>query len=195
MGLREPNGRHSAHFYGSSCRLGSVVDGRSYLKQGPRSAPYRYFGNVVSIPFGEATVEGLKRKPLGRDAKNVNEFLGFATNTVQFQGLIDYVEGQRPNPIMRRVCYRGFNDGATIVVSHERFLDPSKMNFGWGLPFSMSVHCPWEGDARLVVLLPSPQGNVRALPLGRRCQTCGAASKPPREWRLCCLHKYVRARA
>ncbi|XP_031504291.1 coniferyl alcohol acyltransferase-like [Nymphaea colorata] len=143
----------------SSCRLGIVVDGRSRLSEGPRSALYGYFGNVISIPFGEATIEDLKSKPLGWAAKKVNEFLGFATNREHFLGLIDYVEGLRPNPIMTRVCYRGADDGPAIVVSHARVLDPSKMDFGWGLPFLTSVHCPWEGDARFVLLLPSPLGN------------------------------------
>ncbi|KAF3786322.1 hypothetical protein EJ110_NYTH25671 [Nymphaea thermarum] len=126
----------------SSCRLGIVVDGRSRLSEGPRSALYRYFGNVLSIPFGKATVENLKSKPLGWAAKKVNEFLGFATNREHFQGLIDYVEGQRPNPMMTRVYYRGADDGWAIVISHARVFDPSKVDFGWGLPFFMSRHFP-----------------------------------------------------
>ncbi|KAF3774606.1 Z-3-hexen-1-ol acetyltransferase [Nymphaea thermarum] len=143
----------------SSCRLGIIVDGRSRLSEGPRSALYGYFGNVVSIPFGEATIDDLKSKPLGWAAKNVNEFLGFATNREHFQGLIDYVEGQRPNPMITRVCYRGADDGPAIVVSHARVLDPCKMDFGWGLAFLTSVHCPSEWDNRYVLLLPSPLGN------------------------------------
>ncbi|KAF3777155.1 hypothetical protein EJ110_NYTH46563 [Nymphaea thermarum] len=143
----------------SSCRLGIIVDGRSRLSEGPRSALFGYFGNVVSIPFGEATIDDLKSKPLGWAAKNVNEFLGFATNREHFQGLIDYVEGQRPNPMIARVCYRGSDDGPAIVVSNARVLDPCKMDFGWGLAFLTSVHCPSEWDNRYVLLLPSPLGN------------------------------------
>ncbi|KAF3786314.1 Shikimate O-hydroxycinnamoyltransferase [Nymphaea thermarum] len=143
----------------SSCRLGIVVDGRSRLSEGPNSALYGYFGNVISIPFGEATIVDLKSKPLGWAAKKVNELLGCATNKEHFQGLIDYVEGQRPNPMMTRVYYRGADDGPAIVVSHASVFDPSRMDFGWGLPFFMSGHFPWGGDARFVLLLPSTLGN------------------------------------
>ncbi|XP_049937206.1 coniferyl alcohol acyltransferase-like [Nymphaea colorata] len=143
----------------SCCRMGIVVDGRSRLKEGPRSALYGYFGNVISIPFGEATVEDLKSKLLGWAAKKVNKLLVYATNREHFQGLIDYVEGQKPNPMMTRVYYRGADDGPAIVVSHARVLDPSKMDFGWGLPFLMSGHFSWGRDARFVLLLPSPLGN------------------------------------
>ncbi|XP_031503796.1 coniferyl alcohol acyltransferase-like [Nymphaea colorata] len=142
-----------------SCRLGIVVDGRSRLSDSPKSALYGYFGNVLSIPFGEASVKDLKSKPLGWAAKKVNELLGFATNEEHFQGLIDYVEGQRPNPMMTRVYYRGANDGPAIVVSYGRLFDASKIDFGWGLPFLSSGHFPWGGDARYVLLLPSPVGN------------------------------------
>ncbi|KAF3786316.1 Rosmarinate synthase [Nymphaea thermarum] len=143
----------------SSCRLGIVVDGRSRLSEGPRSALYGYFGNVVSIPFGETTAEDLKSKPLGWAAKKVNKLLGCATNREHFQGLIDYVEGRRPNPMMTRIYYRGVEDGPTIVVSHARVFDPSKMDFCWGLPFFMFGHFPWGGDARFVLLQPSSLGN------------------------------------
>ncbi|KAF3788813.1 Shikimate O-hydroxycinnamoyltransferase [Nymphaea thermarum] len=145
----------------SSYRLGILVDGRSRLSEGPRSALYRYFGNVVSIPHGEATVKDLKSKPLGWAAKKVNELVGCATNGDHFQGLIDYVEGKKPNPMMTRVYYRGADQGPAIVVSHARVLDPSKMDFGW----------------------PSFL-DIRALPLGRGCQICVVAAKPPGEWRL-----------
>ncbi|CAN6444863.1 unnamed protein product [Victoria cruziana] len=142
-----------------SCRLGIVVDGRSRLSDSPKSALYGYFGNVLSIPFGEASVAELKSKPLGWVAKKVNQILGGATNKEHFQGLIDYVEGQRPDPMMTRVYYRGANDGPAIVVSYGRLFDASKVDFGWGLPFLSSGHFPWGGDARYVLLLPSPLGN------------------------------------
>ncbi|CAN6444836.1 unnamed protein product [Victoria cruziana] len=141
------------------CRLGIVVDGRCQLSEAPTSALHNYFGNVLSLPFGEASAEDLKSKSLVWAANKVHELLAYATNKEHFQGLIDYVEAQRPNPIMTRMYYKGINDGPAIVVSHARFFDTSKMDFGWGHPFFMSGHFPWGGDARYVMLLPSPLGN------------------------------------
>ncbi|KAL0321176.1 UNVERIFIED_CONTAM: hypothetical protein Sradi_5379100 [Sesamum radiatum] len=60
------------------CRLGIVVDGRSRLIDGDESEANliaSYFGNVLSIPFGEKKIEELKEKPLNWVANEVHEFL------------------------------------------------------------------------------------------------------------------------
>ncbi|KAL2457616.1 HXXXD-type acyl-transferase family protein [Forsythia ovata] len=80
------------------CRLGIVVDGRSRLidrdeNQAKLIKPY--FGNVLSIPYGEKKIEEMKKKPLSWVANEIHEFLGTVVRKEHFLGVTDWVEAHR----------------------------------------------------------------------------------------------------
>ncbi|KAI4326002.1 hypothetical protein MLD38_031360 [Melastoma candidum] len=136
-------------------KMGVVVDGRSRLK-GDLSA---YFGNVLSIPFGEGSAADLVKEPLSMTADRVHEFLETAVTQEHFLGLIDWVEAHRPVPGLAKIYCRGSEDGPAFVVSSGQRFPVSKVDFGWGRPVFGSYHFPWGGSAGYVMPMPSPLGN------------------------------------
>ncbi|KAI4330218.1 hypothetical protein MLD38_028519 [Melastoma candidum] len=136
-------------------KMGVVVDGRSRL-EGDLSA---YFGNVLSIPFGERNTADLVEEPLSTTADCVHEFLETAVTQEHFLGLIDWVEAHRPVPGLAKIYCRGSEDGPAFVVSSGQRFPVSKVDFGWGRPVFGSYHFPWGGSAGYVMPMPSPLGN------------------------------------
>ncbi|XP_059284189.1 coniferyl alcohol acyltransferase-like [Lycium ferocissimum] len=142
-------------------RFGMVVDGRTRLSNGDDNQDKLlkgYFGNVLSIPFGEKKVEELKEKPLNWVANVVHEFLDIAKTREHFLGLIDWVEARRPEPAMAKI-YAADGDGPAVVVSSGKNFPARKINFGWGDPVFWSYHFPWVGKTGYVMPMPSPKGN------------------------------------
>ncbi|KAG5529672.1 hypothetical protein RHGRI_030149 [Rhododendron griersonianum] len=149
---------------GQICKLGIVVDGRMRLSEGEMEKAKlftSYFGNVLSIPYGEKPVRVLTNQPLCSAADSVHEFLQTAVTKDHFLDLIDWVEAQRPEPLLARI-YAGGEEGsngpALVVSSGQRF-PVSKVEFGWGKPVFGSYHFPWGGEAGYVMPMPSPIGN------------------------------------
>ncbi|WVZ23268.1 hypothetical protein V8G54_001812 [Vigna mungo] len=71
-------------------KMGIVVDGRKRLDNGNKESKVMiecYFGNVLSIPFGEKLVEELVKESLGYVMEFVHEFLSVATKE-HFLGLV-----------------------------------------------------------------------------------------------------------
>ncbi|KAH7861531.1 hypothetical protein Vadar_027446 [Vaccinium darrowii] len=120
-----------------------------------------YFGNVLSIPFGEKPIPVFTSQSLSSTADSVHEFLESAVTKDHFLDLIDWVEAQRPEPLLARI-YEGREDGpngpALVVSSGQRFL-VSKVDFGLGKPVFRSYQFPWGGEAGYVMPMPSPLGN------------------------------------
>ncbi|KAH7860402.1 hypothetical protein Vadar_013060 [Vaccinium darrowii] len=149
---------------GQFCKLGIVVDGRMRLSQGEigKSKLFSsYFGNVLSIPYGEKPVLGLTSQPLSSTADSVHEFLESAVTKDHFLDLIDWVEVHRPEPVLARI-YAGGEDGPngpSLVVSSGQRFPVSKVDFGWGKPVFGSYHFPWGGEAGYVMPMPSPLEN------------------------------------
>ncbi|KAJ4963337.1 hypothetical protein NE237_023276 [Protea cynaroides] len=145
------------------CKIGIVVDGRTRLledhHQGPAVIMGSYLGNVLSIPFGEARAEELKRRTLSWAANAVHECLKRANTKEHFLGLIDWVEAHRPEPALAKVYCKGTDDGPAFVVSSGQRFPVSKVDFGWGKPIFGSYHFPWGGDAGYVMPMPSARGN------------------------------------
>ncbi|KAK7333721.1 hypothetical protein VNO80_30498 [Phaseolus coccineus] len=143
-------------------RMGVVVDGRRRLCQSEKVKEALmgcYFGNVISIPFGEKVVEELMEKPLGFVADAVHEFLEEATTEEHFLGLVDWVEAHRPESGVARIYSDGSSEGGSFVVScGQRFLE-GKMDFGWGKVVFGSFHFPWGGEAGYVMPMKSPLEN------------------------------------
>ena len=80
-------------------KMGIVVDGRGRLSSGDddkTALMATYFGNVLSIPFGEKIIGELKDQPLSWVADEVHEYLKAAVTKEHFLGLIDWVEAHRP---------------------------------------------------------------------------------------------------
>ncbi|GER31669.1 HXXXD-type acyl-transferase family protein [Striga asiatica] len=139
------------------CRLGVVVDGRSRL-----AAPdiASYFGNVLSIPFGEKRIRDLRRKSLNWVADEVHAFLQAALSKEHFLGLIDWVEEHRPEPGLSRIyAAPATAEEPAVVVSSGQHFPVSKVDFGWGPPAFGSYHFPWGGKSGYVMPMPGPKGN------------------------------------
>ncbi|KAK3411227.1 hypothetical protein EUGRSUZ_J03197 [Eucalyptus grandis] len=149
-------------------RMGIVVDGRCRLmsravddKPTPMAS---YFGNVLSIPFGEKRAMEVVEKPLSWVAEAVHEFVERGATREHFLDLIDWVEEHRPVPAVARIyCKPGIEEeeeGSTafVVSSGQRF-PVTEMDFGWGKPVVGSYHFPWGGEAGYVMPMPSPLSN------------------------------------
>ncbi|GAB4827037.1 hypothetical protein Ancab_033918 [Ancistrocladus abbreviatus] len=145
------------------CRMGVVVDGRTRLGDGgnglKEELTARYFGNVVSIPYGRKSTRELIEKPLSWVAEKVHEFLKCAVTKEHFQGLIDWVEAHRPEPAMVRVYSSNKDDGPAFVLSSGRGFMLAKVDFGWGKPVFGSCHFPWGGTCGYVMPMFCPNGN------------------------------------
>ncbi|RVW59749.1 hypothetical protein CK203_096379 [Vitis vinifera] len=112
------------------CKMGIVVDGRRRLSSGDEdksAVMASYFGNVLSIPFGEKMIDELKEKPLSWVADAVHEYLEGAVTKEHF-----------------------------LASSTGAEIRSVKGGFGWGRPALGSFHFPWGGEAGYVMPMPSP---------------------------------------
>lgn len=145
------------------CKLGIVVDGRSRLIDGDKErlkliAPY--FGNVLSIPFGEKKIEELRKKQLSWVANEVHEFLQSAVQKEHFLGLIDWVEERRPEMALAKIyAERVTAAEPAVVVSSGQQFPVGKMDFGCGRPVFGSYHFPWGGKSGYVMPMASVKEN------------------------------------
>ncbi|KAF5804865.1 putative alcohol O-acetyltransferase [Helianthus annuus] len=90
----------------NTCKMGVVVDGgkrldmvsfnKLSLSNTMSYSMQNYFGNVFSIPYGEANLSELKEMPLSRVADMVHEFVCPSMTEEHFKGLTDWVELHRP---------------------------------------------------------------------------------------------------
>ncbi|XP_057739393.1 coniferyl alcohol acyltransferase-like [Arachis stenosperma] len=150
-------------------KMGIVVDGRKRLadsggsscdgEKGKKSLMNSYFGNVLSIPFGQKLVEELVEKPLWWVANVVHEFLEVAVTEEHFLGLIDWVEAHRPVPGLAKIYCHGAEEGPAFVISSGQRFPEEKVDFGWGKAVFGSYHFPWGGNAGYVMPMPSPLVN------------------------------------
>lgn len=136
------------------CKMGVVVDGRTRLCDENKSMA-NYFGNVLSIPFGEERVEELVNKPLSWVADAIHKYVHVATSKEHFLGLIDWVEAHRPEPAVVKIYCNGSEEGSAFVVSSGQQFPVGKVDFGWGRPVFGSYHFPWGGDCGYVMPMPS----------------------------------------
>ncbi|KAK4483726.1 hypothetical protein RD792_010928 [Penstemon davidsonii] len=139
-------------------KLGVVIDGRIRLSS--ETMPLNcYFGNVLSIPYVEASVGDLQTASLERAAELVHDCISTAATTEHFLGLIDWMEARRPKAAVVRVYCKDENDEAAVVVSSGRGFPVQEMDFGWGGPGVGSYHFPWGGETGYVMPMPSVKGN------------------------------------
>ncbi|WOG90822.1 hypothetical protein DCAR_0310068 [Daucus carota subsp. sativus] len=137
------------------CKLGIVVNGRNCLSKS--ASMDNYFGNVLSVPYGDASVGELKSLPLSEIANLVHACVESAVTEEHFRGLVDWVENHRPQPAMCRIysCLPSDTEEVAVVVSSGQRFPVSKMDFGWGRPSFGSYHFPWGGTTGYVMPMPS----------------------------------------
>ncbi|KAJ0575908.1 putative alcohol O-acetyltransferase [Helianthus annuus] len=154
----------------NTCKMGVVVNGRERLDKVKFDklslsstmpcSMQNYFGNVLSIPYGEASSSELKEMPLSRVADMVHEFACPAMTEEHFRGLIDWVELHRPEPAVAKIYVKmDENDGEAIVVSSGQRFPVDSIDFGWGKPQFGSYHFPWGGQTGYVMPMPSTRKN------------------------------------
>lgn len=131
-------------------RLGIVIDGRKRLTNETLSM-HNYFGNVVSIPYTDASVSELKAMQLKGVANMVHACIESASNKEHFLGLIDWVELRRPERAMVKIYFKSNDEEESVVVSSGLWIPVSEINFGWGKPYFGSYHFPWGGDTGYVM--------------------------------------------
>lgn len=131
-----------------NARFPTGGDGADYFMQ-------NYFGNVLSVPYGEETVGKLKAMELSQVANVVHECVAEATKEEHFLGLIDWVESRRPEPAIVKVYCKEDTDEAAVVVSSGQQFPATRVDFGWGPPGFGSYHFPWGGQTGYVMPMPS----------------------------------------
>lgn len=144
-----------------SCSIGMVVDGRSRMKNvhGEKFME-SYFGNVLSIPYGNLHVKTLLDMKLTEVAEEVYEWLSPAATEKHFLGLLDWVEAHRPEPTAARIYLGDSNEedkSVACVVSSGRGFP--NIDFGWGKATFGSYHFPWGGEAGYLMPIPQPTGD------------------------------------
>ncbi|KAL3616844.1 hypothetical protein CASFOL_039238 [Castilleja foliolosa] len=145
-------------------RLGIIVNGRTRLINGGDSKESNliasYFGNILSIPFGENKIRDLKQNSLNWVSNEVHGLLQTASTEEHFLGLIDWVEEHRPELGLSKIyAARETGEEPAVVVSSGQHFPVRKIDFGWGLPVFGSYHFPWGGKSGYVMPMPSPKGN------------------------------------
>jgi len=113
--------------------MGVVVDGRARLRGD--GAMRGYFGNVLSIPYGEMGADALRGAALADVARDVHRWVAEAATGEHFRELVDWVETRRPEATVARAYLgRGAGgEGATAcVVSSGTRLPVGEVDFGWG---------------------------------------------------------------
>jgi Transferase family len=144
-----------------SCSIGLVVDGRSRMKKihGEKFME-SYFGNVLSVPYGNLCVENLLDMKLAEVAEEVYDWLLPAATEDHFLGLLDWVDAHRPEPTAARIYLGDSNEEDTsvscVVSSGRGFPD---VDFGWGKAIFGSYHFPWGGKAGYLMPIPQPTGD------------------------------------
>ncbi|CAH8271281.1 unnamed protein product [Arabidopsis lyrata] len=103
-------------------KLGIVVDGRKKLMEQEENC--NYFGNILSVPFGEQKIDDLIHKPLSWVTDEVHKLLESTMTKDHFLNLIDWIETRRPIPVISRIYGTGFNDGPAFC--RPRFLRHDK---------------------------------------------------------------------
>ncbi|CAN7037860.1 unnamed protein product, partial [Brassica rapa subsp. trilocularis] len=134
-------------------KLGIVVDGRKKLTEQETST---YFGNVLSVPFGEQRIDYLTHKSFSWVADEVHKVLESSVTKDHFLNLIDWIETRRPVPVLSRIYGAGSEDGPAFVVSSGKSFPVTRIDFGWGSPVFGSYHLPLGSRTGYVMTMPSP---------------------------------------
>lgn len=87
-------------------------------------------------------------------AKEVQEFLQPATTKEHFLDIIDWVEEQKPRPLISKALANG--ETAFTVSAGQRFETMDAIDFGWGKVTFGSCHIPSTRNDCFVMTMGSP---------------------------------------
>ncbi|XP_076898962.1 coniferyl alcohol acyltransferase-like [Bidens hawaiensis] len=144
-----------------TCNVVVTVDGRRRLSEGEGKEKEKlmasHFGNVLSMPYGSKNPQELKEMPLSDVAIEVLEFLKTATTKEHFLDIIDWVEEQKPQPLISK-AFAG-KDMSFSMSAGQRFETMDEIDFGWGKLAFGSCHVPAERKDCFVMTMGSPINN------------------------------------
>ncbi|KAI4314590.1 hypothetical protein L6164_027480 [Bauhinia variegata] len=123
------------------CKMGWLIDGRERMGR-DKSSMSNYIGNVISLAFGEASIQELKEAPISNVANIVHEAISGVTNEAHFLDLIDWVECHRPGLMLGKAVLG--QQGPTLVLSSGRRFPVSQVDFGFGSPLLGTVYTSIE---------------------------------------------------
>ncbi|XP_076960161.1 coniferyl alcohol acyltransferase-like [Bidens hawaiensis] len=145
-----------------SCNVIIAVDGRRRLSEEEDKEKQKlmvsHFGNVLSMPYGSKTPEELKEMSLCNVATEVQEFLKPATTKEHFLDIIDWVEEQKPRPLISKASV-GEEITSFTVSAGQRFETMDEIDFGWGKVTFGSCHVPSSRKDSFVMTMGSPKNN------------------------------------
>ncbi|KAK1425469.1 hypothetical protein QVD17_20821 [Tagetes erecta] len=152
----EDSGKHI-----EACNVVVTVDGRRRLSEGDGEEKQKlmasHFGNVLSMPYGSKKPKELKEMSLSKVATEVQEFLQPATTKEHFLDIIDWVEEQKPRPLISKAFAGG--EMSFSVSAGQRFETMDQIDFGWGKLTFGSCHVPIERRDCFVMTMGSPLNN------------------------------------
>ncbi|ESW17591.1 hypothetical protein PHAVU_007G252100 [Phaseolus vulgaris] len=119
------------------CKMGWLVDGRERMGRG-ENLMSNYIGNVLSVGFGEASIQELKESSISDIANTVHEAISKVNNEVHFLDLIDWVECHRPGLMLAKAVLGG--EVPTLVVSSGQRFPVTDVDFGFGSPLLGTVY-------------------------------------------------------
>ncbi|KAK7309471.1 hypothetical protein RJT34_06224 [Clitoria ternatea] len=119
------------------CKMGWLVDGREKMGKGKNSMS-NYIGNVLSLAFGEASIEELKAACISDIAGIVHEAICKVNNEAHFLDLIDWIECHRPGLMLGKAVLG--QEGPVLVVSSGQRFPVTEVDFGFGSPLVGTVY-------------------------------------------------------
>ncbi|XP_076917481.1 coniferyl alcohol acyltransferase-like [Bidens hawaiensis] len=144
------------------CNVIIAVDGRRRLSEDEDEEKQKlmasHFGNVLSMPYGSKTPQELKEMSLSDIATEVQEFLKPATTKEHFLDIIDWVEDQKPQPLISKALL-GEEITSFTVSAGQRFETMDAIDFGWGKVTFGSCHVPSSRKDCFLMTMGSPKNN------------------------------------
>ncbi|CAJ1967599.1 unnamed protein product [Sphenostylis stenocarpa] len=114
-----------------TCKMGWLVDGRKRMEKG-ENLMSNYIGNVLSVTFGEASMQELKEGSISDIANTVHEAILKVNNEDHFLDLIDWIECHRPGLMLAKAVLG--QEVPTLVVSSGQRFPVTEVDFGFGTP-------------------------------------------------------------
>ncbi|KAK7307385.1 hypothetical protein VNO77_40399 [Canavalia gladiata] len=123
--------------HNKKCKMGWLVDGRERMGRGKNSMS-NYIGNVLSLVFGEASIEELKEGSISDIGNIVHEAISKVNNEAHFLDLIDWIECHRPGLMLAKAVLG--QEGPALVVSSGQRFPVTELDFGFGSPLLGTVY-------------------------------------------------------
>ncbi|TKY59480.1 Anthranilate N-benzoyltransferase protein 1 [Spatholobus suberectus] len=97
-----------------------------------------YIGNVLSLAFGEVSIQELKEASTSDVANTVHEAVSKVSNEAHFLDLIDWIECHKPGLMLAKAVLG--QEGPALVVSSGQRFPVTEVDFGFGTPLQGTVY-------------------------------------------------------